>query len=130
MTISEFVDNLYTDGDYLDDVKVFIDRLLLRLFDTVSLMQFLEKVSIIKKDETRVIQLLFTKIPDEVIPDVQRIIAVPCQAYEFEREGKPFIAFEIPVETELFGDEAPDFSKDPLNSEEVDLDMADELKIG
>lgn len=103
MTIREFVDELYGDQEgEMANVKTFLDRLLLRIFDTVGLMQYLNKVSVIKKGDVQTIQLVFAQIPDEVISDVQRVIAVPSQAYKFKSDAANYVGFEIPLKKELF----------------------------
>lgn len=122
MDIEEFVDQLFgekttdtlmpgkeagspvADQGEIDpsNLQSFVDRLLLRLFDTVNLMQYLKQVSILKKNGTPTVQLVFTQIPDDAVGDAQRVIAVPSQAYRFKHNASPYIGFEIPLKAEMF----------------------------
>lgn len=127
MELTEFVDQLYNlRGEVeLGDAKVFVDRLLLRIFDAVSLMQYLDQVSVLKKGDVQTVQLVFSQLPQEVLPDVQRIIGIDSQCYNFEREGVPYAGFEIPLDPELFNDDANDapVTTDALKPKEDDDDQ-------
>lgn len=124
MNLDEFVDQLFNSsidaelsseeavapGDDLADqgdidpenLQSFVDRLLLRFFDTVNLMQYLNQVSVIKKNGVPTVQLVFAQIPDDAIADAQRVIAVPSQAFRFKNEATPYIGFEVPLKAEMF----------------------------
>jgi hypothetical protein len=122
MNLDEFVDQLFAAGspdkslglsgeeaDSADqgdidpaNLQAFVDRLLLRLFDTVSLMQYLKQVSVLKKNGVPVVQLVFAQIPDDVIGDTQRIISTPSQAYKFKQDATPYVGFEVPLKAEMF----------------------------
>jgi hypothetical protein len=86
--------------------KAFIDRLLLRLFNSPELILHLKKVGL-KRDQ-KTLQLVFATVPNEVITDIQRIISSPCRVIPFSDEGDEatsYIGFEIPLPKK-----APDFS--------------------
>jgi hypothetical protein len=103
MNLDGLVDQMYDYDDVeLDDVKSYVDRLLLRIFNAVSLMQYLNKVSVLKKGNVQTVQLVFAQVPADIIPEIQRIIGVPSQAYAFDKDGSPYIGFEIPLPDEVF----------------------------
>lgn len=108
MKLTEFVEEvLYRDDTVeLEGVKAYVDRLLLRIFETVTLMQYLNKVSVFKRGGVHTVQLVFSRIPDEVIPDVQRVIGVESKVYKFDQDSTPFVGFEVPLPEELFPDKA------------------------
>lgn len=87
------------EADEVDPtLKTFLDRLLLRIFDTPSLMASLLDVQIISQDGDFLIQLDFKKLPDEVTPQVKRIIGHPnARAVEFDKEGTPHTGLEVKI---------------------------------
>lgn len=77
------------------------DRMMLRFMESPSLIQYMKDSGIVPKHKSYVIQLVFSKLPDEVIPEVHRIIAVgTVHTYEYEINGQAYHGFEVDVPKE------------------------------
>jgi hypothetical protein len=83
-------------------VNVFVNRLLLRLFSVPALMTYLADVMpvIDNSEEGAVkVQLDFLRLPDEVIPQLERLIAAPHKLdwYQYVKEGSARTGVEFKV---------------------------------
>jgi hypothetical protein len=85
-------------------VNVFLNRLLLRIFSVPSLMTYLADVMPVKDaesdDEGAVdVQLDFLRLPDEIIPQLERLIAAPHKLkwYKYVKDGSARTGVVVPV---------------------------------
>jgi hypothetical protein len=108
--LNSVIDQLFANGEIRNDgFRTFIDRLLMRVWNSPSLIQYLDKVGYSEKEDTLVAQLVFNKLPDEVIQDVTRLIAVPrVRVSKFRVDGKAFVGFEAFLDQEMFQAGEPD----------------------
>lgn len=84
--------------------KTFTDRLLLRIHSSPSLLAAMSDVVIL--EDGAKLQMNFFRLPDEVLPQVYRLIAVEgVKLSKFQKDGQAYHGFEIPLEKEL-GQEA------------------------
>lgn len=87
-------------------VSVFLNRLLLRIFSVPSLMTYLADVMPVRDQEAGdgavKIQLDFLRLPDEVIPQVERLIAAPGKLtwFKYIKDGSARTGVEVPVSPE------------------------------
>jgi hypothetical protein len=111
MKLDEFVDQLFgLFGQQSNDTKLksgavrsFIDRLLLRLFNSHILISYLKKVGLAERDGKNYLQVVFSAVPNEVIPDIQRVIAVDgTKIVRYSEDSQPYVAFEIPIDPTQF----------------------------
>jgi hypothetical protein len=93
-------------------VSVFLNRLLLRIYSVPSLMTYLTNVQPVvdssKGDGAVKIQLDFLRLPAEIMPQLQRLLAAPGKIkwYQYVRNGQARMGAEIPVDPkELKGDD-------------------------
>jgi hypothetical protein len=77
-------------------VNVFLNRLLLRIFSVPSLMTYLADVMPVKNAESDQegavdVQLDFLRLPDEIIPQLERLIAAPHKLkwFKYVKDGSP-----------------------------------------
>jgi len=89
-------------------ISVFVNRLLMRLFSTPSLMNFLADTQTVKdttKPKTWKVQLDFQKLPKEVVTQLVRLIAAPRAPtfYRYIKDG----AARTGVELEVCEDDFP-----------------------
>jgi len=104
--VSEFVDLLLETEIDDQDVQTTFDRLMLRLFNVPSLIQYLNNAGVFKQGDINYIQLVFSKLPDEVIPDVGQCISLgDPKVSEFEEDGNVYTGFEIPLDPDWFSKE-------------------------
>ena len=91
--------NVDADGDpspkFGDKVELFMNRLLLRLFDYPAIMHFLQDASGTLSGDKANIQLVFGLMEPDGFSAVKNLIAHPHKMYRFDKEGAPVIAFDI-----------------------------------
>jgi len=98
MNVPRFAELMERQGSIENDtIKVYTDRLLMRIFTVPSLLTYLEDVMI--NDEGKV-ELIFYRIPDEFIDQVKNIIGksgnVDIETLVFNSEqGRAMTAFRI-----------------------------------
>lgn len=85
-------------------VNVFLNRLLLRIYSVPSLMTYLADVMPVKDAEAGEegavnIQLDFLRLPDEIIPQLERLIAAPHKLkwFKYVKDGSARTGVEVPV---------------------------------
>lgn len=85
-------------------VSVFLNRLLLRIFSIPSLMTYLADVMPVKDPEADEegavrIQLDFLRLPDEIIPQLERLIASPhpLKWFKYVKDGSARTGVEVPI---------------------------------
>jgi hypothetical protein len=84
-------------------ISVYLNRLLLRIFSVPSLMTYLADVMPVADpdgEEGAVrIQLDFLRLPDEIIPQLERLIAAPNKLkwYKYVKDGSARTGVEVPV---------------------------------
>lgn len=85
MTPARLAQLLIEEGTKVDPkARVLLNRALLQIHNSPSLEAFLADAAIVPKDDgTAVLQLDFLRLPDEVIPEVERLLG----AYAFEKSG-------------------------------------------
>lgn len=77
-------------------VKTYFDRLLLRIFQTPSLMASLLDCQVLERDSDHVIQLDFKKLPEEIVHQVKRVVGSNnVRMLEFDHEGAAHTGMEI-----------------------------------
>lgn len=82
------------DRDGEEGIRVFVDRLLLRIFSYPSLMTYLQDVSI--KGNT--VELDFMRVPDAIVSNVKKLIGVPgVKAFSFTKDEYPHTGFRFSV---------------------------------
>jgi hypothetical protein len=98
-------------------VNVFLNRLLLRIYSVPSLMTYLADVMPVKNpesdDEGAVnIQLDFLRLPDEIIPQLERLIAAPHKLkwFKYVKDGSARTGVEVPVSPEDLEGETYDYA--------------------
>lgn len=97
-------------------ITVFLNRLLLRIFSVPALMSYLNDVAIFSdgqaKDGESVIQLVFQRLPDEVYPQMLRLISAPRdpKLVKFVDQGQARTGVELKVKPEDFGGEDYDYA--------------------
>lgn len=91
-------------GNLNKKVNVFLNRLLLRIFSVPSLMTYLADVMPVtdaESDEEGAvnIQLDFLRLPDEIIPQLERLIAAPHKLkwFKYVKDGSARTGVEVPV---------------------------------
>lgn len=106
MKISEFVDTLLETNIDDQDVQTTFDRLMLRLFNVPALIQYLNNAGIFKQGDNNYVQLVFSKLPDEILTDVTNAIGLgDAKVSEFEDEGNVYTGFEILLDPAWFSKE-------------------------
>lgn len=85
-------------------ITVFLNRLLLRIFSVPSLMTYLADVMPIRDPESDEegavrIQLDFLRLPDEIIPQLERLIASPHKLkwFKYVKDGSARTGVEVPI---------------------------------
>lgn len=87
-------------------VTVFLNRLLLRIFSVPSLMTYLDGVAPIKDTEGEEgavkIQLDFLRLPDEIIPQLERLLAAPSKPkyFKYVKNGSARVGVELSINPE------------------------------
>lgn len=101
MTENDLVDKLYDNADIADDdVCTLLDRLLLRIYSVPALSINLEDVGISKDGE---LQLVFNQLPDDILGDVIRLIALPdVKIVRFRKDSKSYHGFSVPLKPDMF----------------------------
>jgi hypothetical protein len=85
-------------------ISVYLNRLLLRIFSVPSLMTYLADVMPVTDPEGEEgavrIQLDFLRLPDEIIPQLERLIAAPGKLkwFKYVKDGSARTGVEVPVE--------------------------------
>lgn len=126
-------------------VYPIFDRMMLRFMESPSLIQYLKDAGIVQKhiapgensldalespddgedpqrEQVPVIQIVFSKLPDEVIPEVHKIIAMgDINTYEYETNGQSYHGFEVVIPKEL---------TDPESGAAAEDEDHDELEAG
>jgi hypothetical protein len=104
--IAAYVARYLLEGDDVDYyAKTFADRLILRVFNAPALMSHLRNLAVLDSQQEGVpqgsykFQLKFNRLPDEVIPQVKRLIGVPSvKVVEFEEAHMACTGFEFVLE--------------------------------
>jgi hypothetical protein len=98
-------------------VNVFLNRLLLRIYSVPSLMTYLADVMPVKNPESDQegavnIQLDFLRLPDEIIPQLERLIAAPHKLkwFKYVKDGSARTGVEVPVAPEDLEGSAYDYA--------------------
>lgn len=97
-------------------VGVYINRLLLRIFSVPALQAYLSNVNLVHDDEDGnkpvTIQLDFQRLPEEVLPQMLKLIAAPRQPrlLKYVKDGAARTGVEIEVKPEDFGGEEYDYA--------------------
>jgi hypothetical protein len=84
-------------------VQVFLNRLLLRIFSVPALMNFLVDVRPIPDEEAGEgavkIQLDFMRLPEEIRPELERLVAAPDSArfLKYVKDGEARTGVEISI---------------------------------
>jgi hypothetical protein len=96
-------------------IAVYLNRLLLRIFSVPALMSYLADVALFPTNEGNgecKIQLVFQKLPDEVYPQMLRLIAAPreAQLFKFVDKNQARTGVELVVKPEDFGGEDIDYA--------------------
>lgn len=97
-------------------IAVFFNRALLRIFGCTSLMTYLNDASVFpvanSSDGSCKIQFVFNRLPDEVHPQVVRLIAAPRDPKftKFVDRGQALTGLEMEVKPEDFGGEDYDYA--------------------
>lgn len=82
-------------------LKNFLDRLLLRIFDTPSLMSSLLDVNIASDEDGFKVQLDFKKIPDEIVPSLRQVVGpYNTRALAFQKDGVNHTGLEVNISRE------------------------------
>jgi hypothetical protein len=98
-------------------VNVFLNRLLLRIYSVPALMTYLADVMPVKDTESDEegavnIQLDFLRLPDEIIPQLERLIAAPHKLkwFKYVKDGSARTGVEVPVAPDDMGGEEYDYA--------------------
>ncbi len=96
-------------------VKVYCNRLMLRMFSQPSLMSFLSDASIYKPDpngDKVVMEMDFMRLPEEVIEPMIRLIAAPRtpKLFAFEKNGAARTGVKIDLEPKDFPGDYLDYA--------------------
>lgn len=86
----------------------------MRFFQSPSVIASLTDVSAFKRSEDSIIQLSFRKIPDEVLPKIERSIGLPkdqIRFLKFDRHGAPQLGLELTITPEMLK-QAEEFEKE------------------
>jgi hypothetical protein len=119
-SVPSYVARYLIEGDQDKNfyAKTFADRLLLRVFNSPSLMSYLRNMAVLDSQDAGVepgsitFQLKFSKLPDEVIPQVKELIGVAnIRVVEFEENHGQCTGFEFSLNEEELdfsgGDDKP-----------------------
>jgi hypothetical protein len=105
------------DNSLNKKVNVFLNRLLLRIYSVPSLMTYLADVMPVKDAESDEegavnIQLDFLRLPDEIIPQLERLIAAPHKLkwFKYVKDGSARTGVEVPVAPEDLEGETYDYA--------------------
>lgn len=91
-------------------IGVFIDRLMLRLHAVQPMMSYCTGVNCTAAEgekETVTVEVEFHRLPEEVLPQVLRLIAAPnkVETYRYVKHGSARMAFKFKIsEEDLKGD--------------------------
>lgn len=90
-------------------VSVFVNRLVLRIYNDPSLMAFLNDVVVVadpEDPESANVELEFYRLPDEVIPRVMKVMGTYQQpeVLEYAKNEAARTGFRLKVSKEDFGD--------------------------
>jgi hypothetical protein len=97
-------------------IAVFLNRLLLRIFSVPALMSYLNDVALFPDGQAKngecKIQLVFQRLPDEVYPQMLRLISAPRdpKLVKFVDKGQARTGVEMAVKPEDFGGEDYDYA--------------------
>lgn len=98
MTIDAIFDYLFENAglsDLDEQASVNLDRILLRIMTSPSLVAYLDDVRLSKDgSDQHIVELLFRRFPIEYVETVKKLIAVPSECYEFSQKGRPFLGFK------------------------------------
>ena len=95
MTPHENVARVLIEAETSEKDRVFIDRMILRIFSFPSLLAFFSDAHSLSEGE---VELVFRKIPNEVIPQVVKLIGVnEVKLYKFTKDGHPMLGFKIQI---------------------------------
>lgn len=105
------------DSNLNKKVNVFLNRLLLRIYSVPSLMTYLADVMPVKDQESGEegavnVQLDFLRLPDEIIPQLERLIAAPHKLkwFKYVKDGSARTGVEVPVAPEDLEGENYDYA--------------------
>ena len=93
-----YIEHPNTELEKTEDptVKLYLDRLLLRIFQTPGLMVSLVDVQTINDPQGHIIQLDFGKLPPQVVGGLKSVIGPGrIKLFKFEKDGEPHTGVEI-----------------------------------
>jgi len=97
-------------------IAVFLNRLLLRIFSVPALMSYLSDVALFpnakSQDGECKIQLVFQRLPDEVHPQMLRLISAPRdpKLTRFVDQGQARTGVEMSIKPDDLGGEEYDYA--------------------
>jgi len=96
-------------------IAVFLNRVLLRHWNTPSFLSFLKDVAMFPKDDESgqvVIQFVYNRLPEEAIPSLARLLASPSDPKysRFVDNGQAYTGVELCVKPDDFGGEEYDYA--------------------
>ena len=97
-------------------LAVFLNRLLLRIFSVPSLQMSLRDAVLVQDEDAKdgrcKVQLDFMRLPEEVYPQVVRLLAAPREPrlLRYAKGGSSRLGIELDIEPEDFTGEELDYS--------------------
>ncbi len=105
--VAKFLVENKPEDDIDTRVKVFCNRLMLRIFSQPSLMSFLADASVYKPDpdgNNVVMEMDFMRLPEEVIEPMLRLISAPRspKLFSYVKDGSARTGVKIELKPEDF----------------------------
>lgn len=96
-------------------IAVYLNRVLLRHWNTPSFLSFLKDVAMFNKDDgsdKTVLQFSYNRLPEEALPVLTRLLAAPTEVkyVRFVDDGQAFTGAELEVTPDDFGGEEYDYA--------------------
>jgi len=102
----DLVIRLIESEDYakLDELVVdFVDRLLLRMFSTPGLLQYLVDFRV----DNDTLELVFSKLPDDALNGLLQLLGTSAKVFGFSRDGNDYHGLRVGLEKFKSGSAAP-----------------------
>lgn len=99
MTIQEIANRLIENNDANQEARVFMDRLLLRVFSSPALVSQMRDLAIVEVDGKTKVQLDFNQLPERTYAEIIRLIGSgeEIKVLTYEKNGAARTGFEVTV---------------------------------
>ena len=101
MTVTDLAAWLIEQDDRPDNpaderVKVYVDRLMLRVLQVPALLSYLKQVHKFQDGANYVVELVFKRFPAQMLDTIQKLIGADrLSVFSFEKDGAQFIGCRI-----------------------------------